>query len=254
MTAVRTLRLGVAIVTIAGLGFWWWHSSRKHAPLFPQFRRQVVERMHDAVTMTADNEPGGHALVVPPPVIPAMSERPIAVVYRTAVASGEERPGAMAFHAETDLFCDYNQKAAEDKARQEGITVGEVRELTFFGFAAMRTTQRATISRSLGRPLSAEEARKVEQMMQEESRAFTAALRAEVDRGATEAERWRLIRDWEQKYVQQFQTSLGMTAAQFDKMLEPDDVELGRVKNAVPPDEVAPPPPPEQPSTPEAHS
>src|SRR5690606_24100882 len=49
--------------------------------------------------------------------------------YAEAVEAGFARPGEVAFRAMIDAFIEYNQAFAEAQAREEGLTVDEVREL-----------------------------------------------------------------------------------------------------------------------------
>lgn len=229
----------VAAAAIGGLV--WWQLPHGHGAFFPQFRRQFRDQLWARVSISLRDEP---AAAVPAPAaapMPKLAALPSAKVYATALASGKEHPGATAFHADTDLYCEYNRKAVEDQARKEGITVAEVKELTFFGFAAMRASQRSKVEEVVGHPLSAEQAGKLDEIVQRENEAFTTQIRQKVDQGASEAERWALIRDFEQRFVDDYDRELGVTAAQFDQILAPDAAEAGGAMAVALPPQVQPP-------------
>src|SRR5258708_7587673 len=148
---MRASRLAAGVVLARlGAALWWWQQPRSHAPFFPQFRRQVVDKLNASVVFATHRDPHGTALVLSPPPMKKPAELPSAAAYRSAIAAGKDRPGARAFHADTDLFCEYNRKVVEEQARKEGITVAEVKELTFFGFAATRATQPSKVEEVLG--------------------------------------------------------------------------------------------------------
>src|SRR5439155_11293500 len=115
-------------------------------PFFSPFRRRVSDPLHTAVAFATRFDPRGGALMVAPPTLPKPDTLPSVEVYRSAIAEGKDHPGARSFRANTDLYCELNKTEVEDKARKEGVTTREIKELTFFGFAAMRATQPEKVS------------------------------------------------------------------------------------------------------------
>lgn len=230
----------VAIVGVAAM------RGRSHGPFFPRYRRAVVEPLHAAVVNALHGDPRGMDLIAGPPQMPSTTP-PSLAAYDRARAAGDKRPGASSFRADSELFCDYNQSALDAQARKEGLTTKEVRELTYFGFVAMRTTQIGTVERALGRALTADERAQLPRLLDEENDAFTRTMRKLVDDGASESERWDAIRDFEDDYQNQFASRFGMTAEQFDQMLAPDG---NTVTEPTPPPAVASTPPLTTPSPP----
>ncbi len=239
-------RAALAVAVVGGGVLLLAPRSGGHPPFFPQFRRQVADKLYSATSFAAHLDPRGQALVVPPPPVPKPASPPGVAAYRAAVAAHETNPGARAFHADTDLFCEMNAREVEDKARKEGITTGEVKELTYFGFAAMRVTQPEVVAQAIGRPLTAQETDQLGAILQEENASFTQALHTQVDQGASEAQRWQTINSYEQAFQDRLAQTFGITPAQYDQMLapEPGSEARGRVVAALPAEV---PPPPESP-------
>lgn len=240
----RLARIVPLVLVIAGVGglFAALRPHPHHPPFFPQFRRHVAGKLHASVLFATRSDPRGRDLVVTPPPIPKADVLPSVAAYGSAVAAGIANPGAASLRADTDLFCTYNYKEVEDKARKEGITTGEVVELTFFGFSAMRVSQPEAVQRVLGRNLTPDEVKKLDDIVQQENESFTAALHQAVDRGATLQERLQLIQAYEQYFMDRFTQGFGMTPAQYDDMLAPDPVAPPGPKVALPA-HVQPPPP-----------
>lgn len=168
---------------------------------------------------------------------------PSADSRKPGAAFDRERPGASALRAEVDWYCEYNRKAVDEQARREGLTTDEVKELTFLGFAALKSTQPAEVQKVLGRELSSEERDRLAAILNEENESFKKTMRLEVQQGASLEERWRTIQEFESHYVQLFRQTFGMTFAQFDQLLATNaDPRIGA--QAVPvPAHVSPPPP-----------
>ncbi len=229
---------------LGALGFGTFHllAPRRHPPLFPQFRREVRDQMTSAVRFATKQEAEGWKRMAAETSKPKLAALPSTEAYRSAIAADLDHPGARSFRADTEVFCQHNQREVEEQARKEGITVDEVKELTFFGFAAMRATQPGKVAEVLGRPLSSEETAKLGRILDEENRAFQQVLHQEVDQGVSLEQRWETIRSFERTFVGRFEQSLGMTPAQFDQMLAPDPEPATRVavaplQHAAPPSE-----------------
>ena len=70
-----------------------------------------------------------------------------------ARAAGEPRPGEKAFRAAVAAFMAHNRQLADQQAQQEGLTLGEVEELTVFGFEAQSSQRWPDVEGVLGRPV-----------------------------------------------------------------------------------------------------
>ena len=210
----------------------------------------MTDKLYSAAAFATRLDPRGQGLVLTQPAAPKPSEPPSVAAYRSAVAAHDDHPGAHAFHADTDLYCEMNKREVEEKARKEGITTAEVKELTYFGFAAMRATQPEVVAQALGRPLTPDETQKLGAILQEENASFTQALHQQVDEGASADQRWQTIRSYEQYFEDRFAQTFGITGGQFDQMLapEPGSGSPGRVVAALPAE--VPQPPPEPPREP----
>ena len=162
--------------------------------------------------------------------------------YAEAVAAGSDRPGEKAFRATNDAFMEYNRSFAEAQAKQEGITVAEVSELTYFGFLVMRTQQWADVEDLIGRQVTPEELELGGQLMHEANREFQAAMRKLVADGAAESERWELIRATKERYLREYYALTGMTPALLDDLLAGDLGRTGAPIATPPPEEIPPGP------------
>lgn len=245
---MRARQLG-AVVVVAGVAALVGARLRghHHGALFPRYRRELVEPLHSAAAYATHADPRGRALIQAPPTMPKPAAPPSVAAYQSAIAHGDGHPGATSFRADIDSYCDFNRDAVEKQARKEGITVGEVRELTYFGFVAMRTTQPQTVEAALGRALSTDETHRLDDLLAGENQDFTTQMHTLVDRGASEEERWQLIRDFEDQYQQQYASMFGMTGAQFDQMLAPDPNSPVGAPSVELPSDVSRPPGPETP-------
>jgi len=161
-------------------------------------------------------------------------------------------PGASALRAEVDWYCEYNRKAIDEQARKEGLSADEVKELTFLGFAALKTTQPAEAQRVLGRELSPDELSRLGEILSEENESFKKSMRLKVKEGASLEERWKAIQEFESRYVQLFIQTFGITAAQFDQMLATNpDPRTGAQTVPLPAHVPAPPPEGARPAPPQ---
>jgi len=249
MTRGRLVALALVAGACAG-GYLLLHRGG-HPPFFPRYRRQVDDKLFAAAAHGTHDVANGSDLLVAQQRRPMPKVLPSVAAYRSALATGDDHPGAAAFRADTDMYCEYNMEEVEAQARKEGLTVAEVKELTFFGFVGMRTTQPEKVAEAIGRPLTDEETRHLGEILDSENKAFAKKMHEEVDRGASEDDRWALIREAEQHYRQQFADAYGITEAQFDQMLAPDEDTSGGgprqpLTNVSTPG--APPPPPPPPS------
>lgn len=239
MISTRAL-VGSLLVALGG-GVVWSQLPHGHGAFFPQFRRQLRDQLWARVSFAMRDDPA-HSQEVAPATMPKPAALPSVAVFRSALAAGRERPGATAFRADTELYCEHNRKAVEEQARKEGLSVGEVKELTFFGFAALRATQREKVEEVLGHPLADDQQQRLEGILQKQNEGFTASMRRAVDEGATEEQRWAIIHGFEQQFVDELHDGLGISAADFDRILAPDPGEI-RGAMAVPlPAHVQPPP------------
>ena len=245
---MRARQLGAVVVgVIAAVVIRAKLRGHHHGALFPRYRREVVQSLHGAAAYATHADPRGRALIQAPPTMPKPQAPPSVAAYQSAIAHGDGHPGATSFRADIDAYCDFNRAAVEEQARKEGLTIGEVRELTYFGFVALRTTQRETVEGALGRALTADESRKLGEILTDENQDFVAQMHGLVDRGASEDERWQLIRDFEDQYQQQYASMFGMTSAQFDHMLAPDPNAPAGAPAVALPSEASPPPAPPAP-------
>ena len=246
-------RAATIVLVVAGAaGLFLALRPHTHPPFFPQFRRQVSDKLYAAAVSGTRSDPRGMALVVSPPTPPKPAVDPGIAAYQSAVAANAVHPGARAFRADTDVFCDLNKNEVEAKARKEGITVAEVRELTYFGFVAMRTTQAQTVENALGRKLSPDELKTLDQILSQENESFTNTLHQLVDEGASAEKRWQAIQGYEQYYIDRFAQSFGMSDAQFDQMLAPDPAAAPGPRAALPSHVEPPPAEPPRPTPPPA--
>lgn len=133
--------------------------------------------------------------------------------------AGSAHPGETAFRAYSDLYVDQNLSFAEKQAAQEGLTVREVRDLTHFGLLVLATQRVPEVEEVLGRELSDDERDALAALMQSSNTRFKEAMRALVARGASEAERDKLIRDTDAEYRKGLFAATGMTADQLDDLL-----------------------------------
>lgn len=148
--------------------------------------------------------------------------------HRTAVQDGHPTPGEAAFRANASAFVDTNRALAETKAAEEGITVDELRELTFLGLLAMRLRQWEAVERRLGRPVPPEVRAEVDALVFGASDAMKAEIRAQVARGATKEERADAIRLGEARFVAEYLALTGLDAAGYDALLGEDYAQAPR--------------------------
>jgi hypothetical protein len=146
---------------------------------------------------------------------------PTAAMRRTMAekARGAPDPGMVAFRTFSDLYVDANLDFARKQAEREGITVEEVRELTGFGLLVLATQRVTDVEEVLGRPLTEEQRESLSALMTSANRDFKDRMRALVAAGASESERWRLIRDTRARYLSDFYAATGMNQQLLDDLL-----------------------------------
>lgn len=132
---------------------------------------------------------------------------------------GTPAPGEAAFVAYSDRFVDENLALAEEQARAEGITLGEVRALTRLGLLVMATQRTPDVEEVLGRELSLDTRDELELMVQRENGNFKEQMRQLVAKKAPEEERWALINAADKRFREQFFEISGMTPQLLDDML-----------------------------------
>lgn len=171
--------------------------------------------------------------------------------YTQAVAEGNDRPGEAAFRTMIDAFMVHNQAFAEARAREEGLTVAEVHELTYFGFKVLETQRWPNVEELVEHELSADTRTQAESLMNESNAEFKSEMRELVDKGASEEERWALIEDTQARYLSQYYELTGMNEAMVDELLAGDPSRIFAPADTPPPPleeiEPAPPPPPVEP-------
>ncbi|ACY19257.1 hypothetical protein [Haliangium ochraceum] len=181
----------------------------------------------------------------PMPSLPPRSAEIQAQAYAQAQADGVERPGETAFRATIDAFMKYNQRFAEQQAAEEGITVPEVAELTYFGFMVLQSQQWPEIEDLVGRSIDEEERALAEQLMHDLNAEFKRGLRDLVDDEAPEAERWALIEKTQQQYKREYFAITGMNETLLDDLLAGDISRTGAPIATPPPEDIEPAPAPE---------
>jgi hypothetical protein len=188
--------------------------------------------------------PGDRPSPVPMPEMPPQVSEMQARIYAAARSAGEERPGDKAFRATVDAFMEYNRHFAEAQAVEQGITVKEVAELTYFGFLVLQTQRWSEVEELAGHELSEDERALGEELMHTTNREFKAALRKLVDGKAPEEARWKLIRDAQERYLREYYALTGMNPTLLDDLLAGDLSRTGAPIATPPPEHIEPAPAP----------
>jgi hypothetical protein len=174
----------------------------------------------------------------PEPKEPPGLDKVRADAYAQARGDGQARPGDAAFRATIDAFLDYNAEFAEAQAQAEGLTVAEVRELTYFGFMVMETQRWPEVEDILGQELTADQRERGEALMHRFNTEFKSSMRDLVEAGAPEDDRWKLIRDTGANYRREYAALTGMSDEQLDDLLAGDITRTGAPIATPPPDEM----------------
>jgi hypothetical protein len=176
------------------------------------------------------------------PQLPPNAGETHAAAYEQARSQGSARPGEAAFRATVDAFVEYNKSFAEAQARQEGLTVAEVRELTYFGLMAQETQRWSEVEDVLGRTLTEDERQAAEELMHTANSEFKARMRELVARNASEEDRWELIQATQERYQREYFALTGMTSELLDDLLAGDITRKGAPIATPPPAEMPPGP------------
>ena len=139
----------------------------------------------------------------------------------------------------------HNQAFADAQAAEEGITVAEVHELTYFGYLVLQTQQWPEIEALTGHPVGTEARERAEQLMHDVNAEFKAAMRKLVADKAPEEARWRLIREVQERYRREYFALTGMNAELLDDLLAGDPSRPGAPSATPIPERLSPAPPPE---------
>lgn len=180
----------------------------------------------------------------PSPTMPPQVSEMQARILAEARTAGEERPGEKAFRATVDAFMEYNRHFAEQQAKEEGLTVKEVGELTYFGFLVMQTQKWGEVAELVGQELTEDERALGEELMHTINGEFKAAMRKLVADEASEEARWKLIRETQERYLREYYALTGMTPALLDDLLAGDLSRTGAPIVTPPPEHIEPAPAP----------
>lgn len=153
----------------------------------------------------------------PEPVLPRLDE-----AERAKLAERVRRdphPGMAAFRALSDRYVDENAAMAAEQAKKEGLTLGEVRELTHFGLLAMATQRVEDVEDIVGHPIRDEARGELSKLLAASDQQFESAMRELVKRGAGEDERWKLIRGMEERYLRELYRITGLDEETLDDLL-----------------------------------
>lgn len=170
--------------------------------------------------------PGTPRVRVQSPEMPPNAGDVGRAAYADAKAAGRP-PGEAAFRATVRAFIEYNRAFAEAQAAREHLTVEEVEELTYLGFMVQATQRLSEVADITGRDYGDAEREQVAGLMRVANDDFKTAMRDAVARGADADERWRLIRDTEDRYRTQLFALTGLDADGLDGLLAGDLARTG---------------------------
>ena len=239
MNNMRRGVVGIGLVCALGLLLWGRHRQDAQPPT------RVQSPLLHPVRPVTPPEPGRDVpSPTPHPELPADSGRILSEAYAKAIASGDERPGDKAFRATIDAFMAHNKAFAEAQAAEEGVSLAEVHEFTYFGFLALQTQQWPEVEAVLGHPLSETERAQAEQLMHDTNATFKAEMRKLVAEHASEAARKQLFADTQARYKRAYFAITGMNDELLDDLLAGDPSRPGAPSATPIPDRLPPPPPP----------
>jgi hypothetical protein len=132
---------------------------------------------------------------------------------------GRTHPGEAAFRAVSERYVDENLAFAERQAATEGLTVAEIRELTYFGLFVLATQRTSDVEELTGHPMTADQRDALADLMQSANAEFRTQMRAAVARGADEPERREMIRATEARYQAELFRITGLNAELLDDLL-----------------------------------
>lgn len=175
--------------------------------------------------------PGMRHKPVPMPGWPKVDRSELRKAYDDAKARGLEMPGDLAFRKGIDAFMEYNIEFAKAKMKEEGFTMREVTELTYFGFKVMTSQAHDIIQDATGNKVSDEQAELLQDLQNDSNRDFTETMRKMVKDGKSEEERMAYILLTDETYMEQYFAITGMTPQQWDDVMAmgavepPEDIE-----------------------------
>jgi hypothetical protein len=153
----------------------------------------------------------------PLPKLPALSARE--KVQLAEQVRGSKQPGRDAFRAVSDRYVDENLDLAKRQAAAEGLSLPEIREVTYFGLLVLATQRFEEVEAITGRPLTEAQRDELAKLMQTSNGDFTKTMRGLVARGASEDERGKLIRDTEARYLGELYRISGLDEPLLDDLL-----------------------------------
>lgn len=209
--------------------------SRASTERLPVVQPQQASRPAHAPVMGRD-EPFALADPEPPPGARQLGAR----AYREALARNEPGPAQAAFRKTVDAFLEHNRQLAREQAEAEGLSIEEVGELTQLGFVVQHTQRWGEVEDMLGEPVDANTRQNAEALMHDLNAEFKTDMRRLVQAGAPEAERWALIRDTRQRYLDTYFDLTGMQEEQLDDLLAGDWLREGSPAELPPPEQRAP--------------
>jgi hypothetical protein len=158
----------------------------------------------------------------PTPVTPELDVTAASEAYARAVAAGSDAPGAAAFRATTDAYFEYNLELAKQQAAAEGLTLEQVKELTYFGLVVMRARQWGDVEDVLGHELTDDQRAAGDKLVEAAHLDYKETIRASVAAGDDPAARDALIQDTEGRFFAEYYEITGLAAGQFDDLLAGD--------------------------------
>lgn len=233
----RTLwMIAAAAVAVAAVNVFWFHDDPR-----PSAQASSPEA-EEFVRPRRPSEPPVPGLDLPrrapEPKMPPDVDRTAARAYAQAVEAGVDRPGDKAFRATVDAFVEYNMAFAEAQAKQEGLTVDEVRELTYLGFMVLETQRWPDVEELLGRALTEDERLAAESLMNETNAEFKETMRKLVAEGKGPDQRSELIRSTQERYKTEYFALTGMTPELLDDLLAGDASRKGAPITTPPPEDI----------------
>lgn len=176
---------------------------------------------------------------VPSPKTPPNMETLGQAVYTDGVAKNVVYPARVALRKQAKLYINYNRQFADAQAQAEGISLEEVEELTYFGFLAQRSQRWSDVEDILGRKLSTEVRTAAERMLNDLNDEFTQAVRKMVSEGSLKPERWKYIRELQQRYLEDYFTITEMNEAYLEMLLAYNINRASTLSEALTPEEEA---------------
>lgn len=213
------------------LGLWMFLRSLGPTPE-PQ---PAIEHETKAASMhpVAVTKPGARPLLPPvrgrdrpqkadEPMMLANADEIRSQAYVQAVDDGQPQPGETAFRASVGAFVEHNRALAAAQAEREGLSMSEVEELTVFGLLVQTSQRWSEVEELVGHEVTAEQRQASDTLMNDLNHDFVENMRTAVANGATEEQRWELIRAIESDYRTSYYEITGMNAELLDSLLAGD--------------------------------